>query len=210
MSIDLQSDRFVVAVAPQTDYTEPAWRVALLFPPQGAWSDEDYLALDTNRLVELDAGRIEVLAMPSDRHQAIVTLLLVVFAAYAQHSGGAVRTAPLPLRLSGRHYREPDILFLHAGADPRRSHTHWTGADLVVEVVSPDDPDRDLVIKRLEYAQAGIPEYWIVNPLAQEVLVLRLSGAEYVEHGRYGRGQTALAATLPDLQVAVDAVLDAP
>ena len=80
----------------------------------------------------------------------------------------------------------------------------------MVEVVSPDDPDRDLVIKRLEYAQADIPEYWIVNPLAQEILVLWLSGAEYVERGRYGRGQTAMSATLPDLQVAVDAVLDAP
>jgi hypothetical protein len=35
---------------------EPAWEVALLFPNQGAWSEEEYLALDTNRLVEFTHG----------------------------------------------------------------------------------------------------------------------------------------------------------
>ncbi|MCL4860269.1 MAG: hypothetical protein KJZ93_12715, partial [Caldilineaceae bacterium] len=50
---------------------EPAWDVALLFPPQGAWSEADYLALETNRLVEFSHGRIEVLPMPSDSHQSI-------------------------------------------------------------------------------------------------------------------------------------------
>ncbi|MFN3333532.1 MAG: Uma2 family endonuclease, partial [Caldilinea sp.] len=50
---------------------EPAWEVALLFPAQGAWSEEDYLYLDTNHLVEFSDGKIEVLPMPSDKHQAI-------------------------------------------------------------------------------------------------------------------------------------------
>ena len=60
--------------------------------------------------------------------------------------------------------------------DPRRGNDFWTGADLVVEVVSPDDPSRDTQDKRLDYAEAGIPEYWIVNPLDETVTVLVLWG----------------------------------
>ena len=51
-------------------------------------------------------------------------------------------------------------------SDPRCQDRYWLGADLVVEVVSPDRPERDLVDKRIDYAvrQAGIPEYWVVDP----------------------------------------------
>ena len=71
-------------------WAEPAWDVALLFPAQGAWSVDDYLALDTNRLVEFSHGRIEVLPMPSDKHQTIVLFLATIFLAFAQRVGGKV------------------------------------------------------------------------------------------------------------------------
>jgi Uma2 family endonuclease len=50
-----------------------------------------------------------------------------------------------------------------------------------MEVVSPDDPGRDLETKRREYAQARIPEYWIIDPRTNEILVLTLgeSGTTY-------------------------------
>src|SRR6266702_484554 len=54
---------------------EPAWEVAYLFPSQGDWTEEEYLALDTNRLVELSDGCLEVLAMPTIFHQLIVAHL---------------------------------------------------------------------------------------------------------------------------------------
>ena len=78
-----------------------------------------------------------------------------------------------------------------------------------MEVVSPDDPKRDLVRKRREYARAGIPEYWIVNPAAEQILVLRLAGTAYVEHGVFARGTPATSALLEGFTVAVAAVLDA-
>jgi hypothetical protein len=39
---------------------EPAWPEALLYPPQGHWTEADYLALSTNHLVEFSAGVVEV------------------------------------------------------------------------------------------------------------------------------------------------------
>jgi Uma2 family endonuclease len=65
------------------------------------------------------------------------------------------------------------------------------------------------VRKRREYARAGIAEYWIVNPATEQILVLRLAGTAYVEHGVFPRGTQATSALLEGFTVAVAAVLDA-
>ena len=93
--------------------------------------------------------------------------------------------------------------------DPRRGNDFWTGADLVIEVVSPDDPSRDTQDMRLDYAEAGIPEYWIVNPLDETVTVLVLQGNAYVEHGVFHRGQQTDSECLRDCPLDVASVFDA-
>lgn len=79
----------------------------------------------------------------------------------------------------------------------------------MVEVVSTDDRRRDLVVKRREYARAGIPEYWIVDPDEQRITVLRLEGEAYAMHGELGRGQVASSAVLDGVRIDVAAALDA-
>jgi Uma2 family endonuclease len=76
-------------------------------------------------------------------------------------------------------------------------------------VVSPDDPARDMVTKRADYAEAGIPEYWIVNPLDATITVLTLAGDAYAEHGRFSRGATATSTLLEGFTMSVDAVFAA-
>ena len=194
------------------DQAEPAWEVALLFPAQGAWSEDDYLWLTdhTKHLVEFTDGHIEVLPMPTDAQQRMVLFLYrALYGFLAARDLGIVLVAPLRLRLPTGRYREPDLLLLLSSTDARRSNQFWTGADLVLEVVSPDDPQRDLVRKRREYAEAGIPEYWIVNPDAEQIIVLRREGATYVEHGVFRRGTEASSTLLEGFAVAVAAVLDA-
>ncbi len=187
-------------------WAEPTWEVALLFPAQGAWSEHEYLALDSNRLVEFSHGRLEVLPMPSDTHQSIVGFLYTVLLAFGQQIGGVVRFAPLRLRLWPGKIREPDLMMLRKSDDVRRQEPYWTGADLVIEVVSEDDPGRDLITKRLEYAQAGIPEYWIVDPRDHTITVLRLVGDAYQTHGVFALDDVATSALLAGLSVPVNAV----
>ena len=79
--------------------------------------------------------------MPTDYHQAIVQLLLYAFDGFMKPLGGKVRMAPLRLRIRKGKFREPDLLLLLSASDRRRQNRFWTGADLVVEVVSPDKPD---------------------------------------------------------------------
>jgi Uma2 family endonuclease len=194
------------------DHAEPAWEVALLFPPQGEWSEDDYLWLTdhTRRLVEFTDGHIEILPMPTDEHQRIVLFLYRALYAFLTARGtGIVLVAPLRLRVRSGRYREPDLLLLLSATDARRSNRYWTGADLVLEVVSPDDPKRDLVRKRREYARARILEYWIVNPATAQIMVLRLEGTAYVEHGMFTRGMQATSGLLEGFTVPVAAVLEA-
>ena len=98
---------------------------------------------------------------------------------------------------------------LLSAADSRRQNQYWLGADLALEVVSEEKPERDLIEKRGDYAEGRVPEYWIVNPQAQTITVLALSGDSCVETGIYRRGETATSVSLPDFSVAVSAVFDA-
>jgi Uma2 family endonuclease len=182
-----------------------------LLPDQGRLSEEDYLWLTdhTSRLIEFTDGYIEVLPMPTDEHQGILAYLEDEVKACPAMRGGVVRFAPLRLRLREGKMREPDLLLLLDRHDPRRSNRYWSGADLVMEVVSPDKPERDLVEKRTEYAEAGIPEYWIVNPMNRTILVLTLAGNRYAEHGTFRIGQQATSVLLTGFSVSVTEVFAA-
>ena len=181
-----------------------------LAPLQGSWTVDQYLRLtdQSNRIIEYVDGTIEVIVMPTRYHQKIVGLLYRLFFAFVEPRG-TVLFSPFRLRTAATKFREPDLLLVLDADDPRNQDEHWEGADLVVEVVSPDKLERDTHTKRLEYAQAGIPEYWIVHPNQQQITLLRLDGTHYVEHGIFSRGDLATSVLLPGFAVDVNAVLDA-
>ncbi|MCX7791250.1 MAG: Uma2 family endonuclease [Chloroflexaceae bacterium] len=185
--------------------------VLSLDPLQGHWTEEQYLLLgnQTNRLLEYTNGHIEVLPMPTDKHQAILEWLFLALKTFIEQLGGKVRFAPLRMRVREGMYREPEILLVRDARDPRRQHRFWLGADLVVEIVSEDDPEGDTRVKRADYASAGIPEYWIVNPLDHTITVLVLEGEAYTEHGVFRRGDRATSRLLEGFTVSVDEVFDA-
>ena len=182
-----------------------------LLPLQGLWTEAQYLKLTAhgNRLLEFTDGRIEFLPMPTDRHQTILKFLFLALLPFVEDRGGTVLFAALRLRIRDGKFREPDLLALRDAADPRRRNDYWLGADLVMEVVSPDDPQRDVEDKRGDYAEAGIPEYWIVNPIDETLTVLALSGGNYTEHGVFRPGERAGSPYLPGFSLAVREVFDA-
>jgi Uma2 family endonuclease len=182
-----------------------------LDPLQGSWTAEQYLLLtdQTNRLLEFTDGYVEVLPMPTDSHQVLLRFVFLALYAWVQQIGGTVLFAPLRVRIRPGKYREPDILLVCDADDPRRQNRYWLGADLVVEIVSPDNPERDTHDKRLDYAEVGIPEYWIVDPEQKTVTVLQLIDQAYSEHGVFRRGDQASSLLLPGFEIAVNALLDA-
>lgn len=184
---------------------EPVWGLATLYPEQGGWTEEEYLALDTNHLVEFVDGCLEFPPMPTQTHQWVAGYLYrLLFSAIADRGLGKVWPAAYRVQVSDR-FREPDVVCVLNRNASKAGEQFAATADLVVEVVSEDDPDRDLVTKRAEYAEAGIPEYWIADPRDKSLTILTLDpgATAYREAGRYREGEVARSVLLDGLTVDV-------
>ena len=189
---------------------EPTWEIARLFPAQGDWSEEEYFALETNRRVEYSDGFLEFLPMPTIFHQLILQYLYKQLETFVAAGGlGTVVLAGYKVRLRTGKYREPDILFIQAANRGRIKKQYCEKADLVIEVVSEENPSHDLETKRLEYARAGISEYWIVDPEGESITVLVLNGRQrsYRAHGTFRKGTKATSKKLPVFAVDVSTAL---
>ncbi len=197
---------------PGLTYGEPVWEIARLYPEQGSWTERGYLYLNTNKRVEFSDGYIEFLPMPTTSHERIIRFLFLLLDRFATAGNlGEAFFAGVRVRLRAEKIRQPDVAFMRAENRSRITEDYWDGADLVMEVVIGSDRnrDRDLVDKREEYARAGIPEYWIVDPAEGRIIVLTLDGSEYVVHGTFARGERATSRLLRGFEVDVAAALDA-
>lgn len=190
---------------------EPTWELARYWPLQGEWTEDQYLRFCPDRGVELADGHLEFLPVPTELHQCLLMSLLCSLDAFVRARGlGLVLPAGLRVRLFDGRIREPDIVFLSTANYGLRGHNHWHGADLAMEIVSLDDPSRDLVVKRAEYARCGIREYWIADPRDTTITVLRLESGEYVVHGVGGPTQSVTSHLLPGFTVDVTAAFTIP
>ena len=108
---------------PLTTAAPPAqeWKDVLeeILPPQGEWSEEEYLVLTehANGLIEFTDGLLDILPMPTDKHQSVVKFLVFAFQ-FVEARGGIVQFAPLRLRIRPGKFREPDLLLLLLATDP--------------------------------------------------------------------------------------------
>lgn len=201
----------VIPKIPSAD-GEPAWEAAYLLPPQGRWSEEDFLKFHTNQMAELVDGRLEILPMPNLKHQYIVLFLLdAIRRVISNGTGGEVLFAPLPTRLFPGTIREPDLLYMAPDNVPGPEVDYPTKIDLAIEIVSrgAEAHQRDYHDKRRDYAKAAVSEYWIVDPEAKSITVLVLDGDTYRDHGCFTAGQVASGELLAGFRVDVDQVMNA-
>lgn len=167
---------------------------------------EDWLHFpDDGKLYEILGGELFVSPTPSWRHQLILTELLFRLRNYlGQGARGRVVSAPAGVRLSDEDVVEPDLVVILEEHRDRIDESSVAGTpDLVIEILSPGTAGRDLGAKRTLYEHAGVPEYWIVDPKAETIQVLALSGDAYREAALYRRGDTLLSPLLPGLEIPV-------
>jgi Uma2 family endonuclease len=154
--------------------TDPARPATMSYQEFLAWADEDTLA-------EWVDGSVVMTSPASVQHQNLALFLSTLLATYARiHDLGSVLTAPFQMKLA-RSGREPDVLVVLKEHLGRLQGTFLAGgADLVVEIVSDESVGRDRGDKFEEYREAGIPEYWLLDPRVEQADFYWLD-----ERGRY-------------------------
>ena len=162
-----------------------------------AWADEDTLA-------EWVDGEVVMYSPASDRHQDISGFLESVLRSFVEvRQLGIVRSAPFQMKLE--HGREPDLLFVAKTNLGRLKETYLDGpADLAVEIVSPESVGRDRGVKFYEYEQAGIPEYWLVDPQTERAEFYQLTAANQYRLVPPDAEGIYRSAVLPDLWLRVE------
>jgi Uma2 family endonuclease len=183
------------------------------WPAQGEWTYEDYARLpDDGRRYEVIRGYLYVSPAPTYEHQYAVGHLYRLLANFiVENELGVLLPAPFDVKLPDRIADpvEPDLVFIRAENQPRSGDANFAGVpDLAIEVLSPSTRHIDRGVKKEAYREAGVPEYWLVDPRTRTIEVYRLSegGDRYVERDRGGMGQTVGSVCLAGLRVPVEKV----
>ena len=162
---------------------------------------EDIEALPEGVRAELIDGRMFYMATPSRKHQGLVGNLFGEIFAYLNQNKGKCAVYPAPfavyLNEDNRTYLEPDITVVcdRDKLDDKGCH----GApDFVAESLSPSSRSRDCLLKLIRYREAGVREYWIVDPERETVTVY-----DFVENkvGSYTFGDKVRVNLFPGLEI---------
>lgn len=148
---------------------------------RGPYTEAALDALDDPRPVELLGGHLLAVRGASPVHRAVCWEILGRFAAWATRcSARVLGRDPFTVRLAADSVVRPDVGLVLRLRRPAPDARHEVLPDLVVEVLDGDDARRERDLKVRLYAEAGVREYWIVDPRARTVDFLVL------EDGRYG------------------------
>ena|ERR1051326_909240 len=135
------------------------------------WTDEDTFA-------EWVDGEVIVMSPVSFLHQNLTDFLAALLRHFTEAKElGLILTAPFLMKLDVRPSgREPDIIFIAREHSSKLKNTFLDGpADLAVEILSPESQTRDRNDKFYEYQQAGVREYWLIDPVRKQAEFFALS-----------------------------------
>lgn len=146
--------------------------------PKAFLTAEDYWALPAGERAELIDGELWDLAAPSRLHQGIVSAIATGANNFISSHGGECKVYPAPFAVNlfadDTTFVEPDISVVCDRG--KLSDRGCEGApDLVVEIVSPSSRGMDYGTKQNLYREAGVREYWIVDPSMKRTMVTRFS-----------------------------------
>ena len=173
---------------------------------------QDYLDIpeeDENRY-ELIDGELYMAPAPTWEHQESTINLAAILRHFVLENGlGRVVASPIDVYLSDEDVFQPDIVFVSV---ERLDIIHSSGVhgapDLVIEMLSPSTEQRDLNVKRDRYAMFDVKEYWLADPIARTIAVLRLGDGAFEQIGVFVEGMTVETPLMPGLRVDVSAVFD--
>ena len=145
---------------------------------------EDICALPDGKRAELIDGQIYYMSPPSRKHQKIVNRLSQQITNYIDSKNGSCEVYPAPFAVvlnknDNTNYVEPDISVICDTS--KLNDKGCVGApEWIIEIVSPSSKYMDYFTKLVKYRNAGVREYWIVDPLKNQIITYYFE-AEMIE-----------------------------
>ena len=167
-------------------------------------SYEDFLEAYDGVRAEWVDGKVVEMSPQTDRHLLIWGFLYKALSGFLEHQGlpGLVAQAGFQVKLTPQVAREPDVFYLSPEHEHRFKRTFVDGpVDLAIEVISPDSRARDRREKFRDYQEAGVPEYWIIDPDAETLEVYWLSESGTYELVPLGDPPRATSRVLPGMWI---------
>lgn len=174
-------------------------------PEQGKWTYDEYAALSEEGQFDVVNGVLYMSPARSWNHQSILGEIFAHLRSFVQVAGlGIVGMGPFNIELSSHTIVQPDVFVLLEEHRGRLTGARIIGyPDLIVEIVSPGTARHDLHEKLKVYAQAGVPEYWVVNPDAHTIELLVLKNGVYRSPGIFSGNAILPSVVLPGFPVQV-------
>lgn len=177
---------------------------------QGEYTLEDYYALPDERRVELIDGVIYDMSAPTLLHQLIGGKVYVMIQSFIEKKGGNCLPfyAPVDVRLDcdDKTMVQPDVLILCD--DAKKTKRYIMGApDFCLEVISESTRRKDYIKKLQKYTDAGVKEYWIIDPF-QKILLVYHWKDDYAPHMYPLQGKVGLALYDDELLIDLDTIAD--
>ena len=150
--------------------------LAMSLPDNPICTAEDYWNLPEGDRAELIDGQLYALASPSRIHQKLLIELTYYFQHYIKSNTGdcEIYAAPFAVNLNANNktFVEPDISII-CNPDKLSDRGCEGAPDLVIEIVSPSSRRMDYIKKTVLYADAGVREYWIIDPATEQTTLYR-------------------------------------
>lgn len=156
-----------------------------------SYTVDDIYALPDGKRAELIDGNLYMMAPPNTKHQLIMNDINIAIYNYIKSKGGKCKVIPAPFAVflenadGNTNYVEPDISVI---CDPDKLNDKGcNGApDWIIEIVSPSSRKMDYITKTNLYMNAGVKEYWIVDPMREIVMVYKASEDAVPVFSRFG------------------------
>ena len=138
-------------------------------PPRTQTPEELYESLDEETKAELIDGEIIIMPPATILHSRTSGVVLSLMKLFVEAQGLGEVFGDAGMHLGEQRY-VPDVAFVASAHAERVQETHIAGAaDLVVEVISPSTAGRDWGSKMRDYEQYGVQEYWLLNPVVEQI-----------------------------------------
>ena len=167
----------------------------------GPYRRRDYATLPDEPRCELIFGRFYLSPSPSAMHQVVVLLLSRLLDEIADASGGLALPAPLDVHLAEHSVVQPDVMYVSASRREIVRERLEGAPDLVVEVLSPGTSRRDRGEKLRLYSQAGVREYWVVDPAERQIEFLANREGDFVVV--LPAGETYRSPAVPEIRLSL-------